>query len=376
MTKLATEIRWMDRRFKMPVERIKLTEQLGYDAVFTAEGTGTDALTPLGYVAAITSRIKLGTHVASLTARPPTVLAQAFQTIDAMAGGDRIIVGLGNSLPSYCEGWHGKAWGTKPIRRMRDYVDVMRQVFRGDGPHDQEGNEIQNSELIWEHERARLRKPVTMQSSEISIPYAGPGALGMKPWVSLLETGPNNPPIVLPAIGPQMISVAAEIADGWFPMGFAPGIMNTYEPLLQAGFDKAGNGKGFDNFDIWALVDVMVSDDVAAGIDVFRVYVVEYAELMRGQMEALGYTGVCDRLQELVKAGKREEALAAVPEDFVDNGYLIGSHERIAKRLKAWLDSGATGLIFRYGPQVGAGVGKFKEDMDVYKTIAKAAHKL
>ena len=120
----------------------------------------------------------------------------------------------------------------------------------------------------------------------------------------------------------------------------------------------------------------MVSDDVAAGIDVFRVYVVEYAELMRGQMEALGYTGVCDRLQELVKAGIREEALAAVPEDFVDNGYLIGSHERIAKRLKAWLDSGATGLIFRYGPQVGTGVGKFKEDMDVYKTIAKAAHKL
>jgi alkanesulfonate monooxygenase SsuD/methylene tetrahydromethanopterin reductase-like flavin-dependent oxidoreductase (luciferase family) len=126
MTKLATEIRWMDRRFRMPVERVQLTERLGYDAVFTAEGTGSDALTPLGYLAAVTKRINLGTHVASLTARPPTVLAQAFQTIDAMAGGDRVIVGLGNSLPSY----GGMAWPAVGEARSAD-ARIRRRLEAG-----------------------------------------------------------------------------------------------------------------------------------------------------------------------------------------------------------------------------------------------------
>lgn len=368
--KIATEVRWMDRRFVLPVERIKLTEKLGFDAVFTAEGTGTDALTPLGYIAAITQTMKLGTHVASLTARPPTVLAQAFQTIDAMAGGDRIIVGLGNSLPSYAEGWHGRAWG-KPIRRMRDYVKVMEQVFTGDGPHDTQGQMIETSELIWEHSRSRLRNPVTLQSPEISIPYIGEGALGMQPWVSLLESGPADPPLVLAAIGPKMIALTAEIADGWFPMGFAPGMMAGFRPMLQAGFDRAGRGKSFGTFDIWAIVDVLVTDDVKRGLDMFREYVVEYAELMRLQMEVLGYPGLCDKLQELVAAGRRREALETVPDDYVDHSFLVGPNARIAKRLAPWLDSGATGLIFRYGPQVQIESSGVTEDLSVYETIAK-----
>jgi alkanesulfonate monooxygenase SsuD/methylene tetrahydromethanopterin reductase-like flavin-dependent oxidoreductase (luciferase family) len=202
MMKIATEIHWLDRRFSLPIERIKLTEQLGFDAVFTAEGSGSDALTPLAYVAAITNKIKLGTHIAAISARPPTVLAQAFQTIDAMAGGDRIIVGLGNSQPKWVEGWHGRPWG-KPVRRMHDYVNVMKQVFGGDGPIDLDGKEIETSELTWEHVRARLRNPVRMQSSEISIPYAGEGAQGVQPWVGLLSSG-KVPPIILAAIGPQV----------------------------------------------------------------------------------------------------------------------------------------------------------------------------
>jgi alkanesulfonate monooxygenase SsuD/methylene tetrahydromethanopterin reductase-like flavin-dependent oxidoreductase (luciferase family) len=370
--RLATEIPWMSRRFEIPMERIKLTEQLGFDAVFTAEGTGSDALTPLGYVAAVTDRLKLGTHVASVTARPPTVLAQAFQTLDAMAGGDRIIVGLGNSLPSYCEGWHGQAWG-RPVRRMRDYIDVMEQVFRGEGPHDIDGNEIETSELIWEHSRSRLRDPVSMQSSELSIPYSGNGARGMQPWVSLLESGPTTPPFVLAAIGPQMIALAAELADGWFPMGFAPGMMRAIEPLLQAGFDRAGNGKGIDDFDIWAIVDMLVTDDVREGFDLFREYVVEYAELLRNQMEVLGYPGLCDRLGELVASGRRAEALAEVPDDYVDHSFLIGPLQRIAHRLEPWLESGASGLIFRYGPQVRVGKGNPAEDLRVYEVIADVA---
>src|SRR5262249_36679368 len=101
--KIATEVPWQDRRFRIPVERIKRCETLGFDAVFTAEGVGNDALTPLGYLAAMTERMSLGTHIATATARPPTVLAQALMTIDAMAGGGRVIAGVGSGFPSSCE---------------------------------------------------------------------------------------------------------------------------------------------------------------------------------------------------------------------------------------------------------------------------------
>lgn len=204
------------------------------------------------------------------------------------------------------------------------------------------------------------------QSSEISIPYAGPGAL---------ESGPVDPPIILAAVGPQMISVTAEIADGWFPWGFAPGMMPAYEPHLAAGF--ARGGKRREDFDIWAIVDLVVSDDVKAGIDMFRPYVVEWAEHMRDQTEALGFPGLCDRLAELVAAGRRAEALASVPDEYVDHAFLIGSHARLARRLKPWLESGATGLVFRYGPQVQVGAHRdLVEDLDVWETIARAAHRL
>jgi alkanesulfonate monooxygenase SsuD/methylene tetrahydromethanopterin reductase-like flavin-dependent oxidoreductase (luciferase family) len=374
--KIATEVPWQDRRFTLPIERIKRCERFGFDAVFTAEGVGNDALTPLGYLAAITERMSLGTHIATLTARPPTVLAQALQTIDAMAGGGRVIVGVGGGFPSSCEGWHGRPWG-RPVRRMRDYVDVLRQVFGTAGAYDADGNPIETTELFAEQSRARLGDAVRCQSPEISIPYAGEAALGVQPWVSALDPGPAQPPIVLAAVGPQMISLTAEIADGWFPWGFAPGMMHAYEPYLATGFERAVAGKRREDFDIWAIVDLVVSDDVRAGIDRFRPYVVEWAQQMRFQTEALGFTGLCDRLSELAAAGRYDEALAAVPDEYVDQTFLIGSHARIAERLKPWFDSGATGLIFRYGPQVQVGRhSDLVEDLDVWETIAKAAHRL
>jgi alkanesulfonate monooxygenase SsuD/methylene tetrahydromethanopterin reductase-like flavin-dependent oxidoreductase (luciferase family) len=370
--KIACEVPWQDRRFTLPLERIRRCERFGFDAVFTAEGLGNDALTPLGYLAAVTNRMALGTHIATLTARPPTVLAQGLQTIDAMAGGGRVIAGVGGGFPSSCEGWHGRPWGS-PVTRMRDYVDVLRQVFRTSGPSEADGTPIETTELFAESARARLPETVSRQSAETSIPYAGPGALGVRGFVGGLERGPSDPPIVLAAVGPQMITLTAEIADGWFPWGFAPGMLPAYEPYLKAGFARGGRRR--EDFDIWAIVDLVVSDDVRAGIDLFRPYVVEWAAQMRFQTEALGYHGMCDRIAELVAAGRREEALASVPDEYVDQAFLIGSKQRIASRLGAWTDSGATGLIFRYGPQVLVGSGShLTEDLDVWETIGRAVH--
>jgi alkanesulfonate monooxygenase SsuD/methylene tetrahydromethanopterin reductase-like flavin-dependent oxidoreductase (luciferase family) len=370
--KIATGIPWHSRRFTLPIERIRRCERFGFDAVFTAEGMGNDAITPLGYVAAITNRMKLGTHIATVTARPPTVLAQGLMTIDAMAGGGRIIAGVGGGFPGVSEGWHGRPWG-KPIRRMRDYVDVLRQAFATSGSYDAEGNAIETTELYAEETRSLLGAGVQCQSSEFSIPYAGTGSIGAQPWVSTLDRGPQ-PPIVVAAVGPRMISLAAEIADGWFPVGFAPGMMHIYEPHLAAGFARAKPGKLREDFDIWAIVDVLVTDDVKFGIDVFRSYLVEWPELLHFQTDALGYPGLGERIAELVAEGRREEALASVPDEYIDQTFLIGSHSRIANRLKLWFESGATGLIFRYGPQVQVGAHQLVEDLDVWETIGKAAH--
>lgn len=373
--KIATEVPWGARRFRIPLERIRRCERFGFDAVFTAEGVGNDALTPLGYLAAFTHRMMLGSHVATLTARPPTTLGQALMTIDAMAGGGRIIAGVGSGFPSSAEGWHGVPWA-KPVPRMRAYVDVLRQVFRTAGAYDADGNALEPTELYAESVRARLGAAVRIQSSQISIPYAGPGSHGVQPWVCTLERGPE-PPVVLAAVGPKMIALAAEIADGWFPWGFAPGMMPAFEPFLASGFEKAGPSKRREDFDIWAIVDVLVSDDVRAGLDRFRSYIVDWAEPLRFQTEALGFAGLVDRLTELTAAGRKEEALSAVPDELVDTMFLVGSHKRITERLTAWFDSGATGLIFRYGPQVQLGKhADLVEDLDVWETIARAANRL
>lgn len=130
MIELGTEIRWQDRRFTIPMERIRLSEQWGYDAVFTAEGYGSEGFVPLGYVAANTTTLKLGTRITEVTGRPPMLSAMTYQTLDHVSGGGRVIAGLGAASPNAAESLQGKPWG-KPVARMRDYVAIMRQVFAG-----------------------------------------------------------------------------------------------------------------------------------------------------------------------------------------------------------------------------------------------------
>ena len=136
----------------VPVELVRRAEELGYHSVWSAEAYGTDALSPLAYLAAHTRRIRLGTAIAQLAARPPATLAMHAMTIDALGGGDRVILGLGVSGPQIVEGWYGQPWGS-PHARLRDYVEILRKVL------DREG-------------------PVTHDGREISLPYRGPGRAG------------------------------------------------------------------------------------------------------------------------------------------------------------------------------------------------------
>jgi len=363
MIELATEVRWQDRRFEVPMERILLSEKLGYDAVFTAEGYGSESLTPLGYIAAHTRRLKLGTRISQVTGRTPAIAAMAYQTLNHMAGGKRVIAGVGSASPQACEGFQGRAWGN-PLKRMRDFVAILRQGLAG--------------------------QPINHQGQEWSAPYRGPGARGLAPAAIGLEVI-SEIPIVIAASGPRMTTLAAEIGDGWMPPGWAPGMMPVFRPFLEKGFARAG-GKSLADFQIWSHVDVLVNDDVRAAMRPFKEYVVTWSQMQRPFMEARGYAELANRLAELIEAGKGqdaearlqaggnllegklwEEAVAAVPDEYIDEGWLVGPVARIRERVKPWFDCGLTGLIVRYGPQLTH--DRNLENLDVFAAIAEAARK-
>ena len=195
--KLGLAIGYSGAHLDVPVALVQRAEELGYDSVWSAEAYGSDAITPLAFLAARTSRIKLGTGIMQLAARTPANAAMSAASIDTMAGGDRFIAGLGVSGPQIVEGWYGQPWG-RPYYRVKDYVAIMRKIFKREGP-------------------------VTHEGREISLPYKGEGSAGLaKPLKSILHMNPHIP-IYLATGGEAMVKLTAEIADGWLPMGFVPG---------------------------------------------------------------------------------------------------------------------------------------------------------
>jgi F420-dependent oxidoreductase-like protein len=325
--KLGLGLEWAGSKLEIPVALVQRAEALGFDSVWTAEAYGSDALTPLGYLAACTRRIRLGTAVVQLSARSPAATAMAAQTIDALAGGDRMILGLGASGPQIVEGWYGQPWG-KPYWRMRDSVQILRKIFEREAPVSHEGREL-------------------------SLPYTGPGALGVgKPLKSILHTNAKLP-IWLGTGGESMVKLTAELADGWHPLGFVPGMLESvYRPWLEEGFRRAGAGKSWADFEIQAGCQVAVTDDVAQGLAQHKPATAFYVGGMghkdlnfhKQTMLRRGYADAAERIQELFLAGKRNEAIAAVPDEYIDDGGLIGPVARIRERFPAWVDSGATGI--------------------------------
>ena len=227
---------WSGAGLKMPVEQVQEAERLGFDSVWTAEAYGADAVTPLAFLAAQTSRIRLGTAIVQISARTPTATAMAMATVDALAGGERVICGLGLSGPQVVEGWYGQPWA-RPVGRMRDYVEIVRKVWRRDGPMVHDG-------------------------SAIRVPYAGPDATEMaKPLRSILHT--TDLPVWIAAGGTRMVELTAEIADGWIPMGFRPGMLEShYRAALDAGFARRSGGAAPPDFELAPSVTVVVTDDV------------------------------------------------------------------------------------------------------------------
>ncbi len=327
--KLGLSIGYSKAHMDLPAARVQRAEELGYDAVGSAEAYGAEAVTPLAFLAAVTKKIRLGTGIMQLAARTPANAAMCAGTVDELAGGGRFIAGLGVSGPQIVEGWYGQPWG-RPYYRLKDYVAIMRKIFRREDG-------------------------LTHDGREIALPYTGEGAAGVgKPLKSILHMNPDIP-IYLATGSEATVKLTAEIADGWLPMGFVPGCMEEYGPWLEEGFRRAGNGKSLKDFDIQASIHVEVADDVKAALAGLKPEVALYVGGMghkdknfhKEQMIRRGFGEAADRIQELYLAHRKEEAIAAVPDEWVDMKSLVGPAARIQQRFRAWEESGATSVTVR-----------------------------
>jgi F420-dependent oxidoreductase-like protein len=324
--KLGLQIGYSGANLRVPIEQIKLAEQLGYDSIWSAEAYGSDAITVLAWIAAFTNRIRLGTGIMQLAGRSPAMAAMQAQTVDALAGGHRVIAGLGVSGPQIVEGWYGQPWG-RPYWRLRDYIQIMRKVNRREGPVRHEGREI-------------------------SLPYAGEGSAGLgKPLMSILHTNVDLP-IWCGSGSEATVKLAAELCDGWLPLGFVPGRMETFKPWIEEGFRRAGNGRSWGNFEIQAGGRVVITDDVGGALSAAKAGVALYVGGMghptmnfhNQQMRQRGFPEAAARIQELFLAGRKQEAIDAVPDEYIDESGLYGSPQRITARWAAWEASGITGF--------------------------------
>ena len=293
-------------------------ERLGYDSVWTAESWGNDCFTPLAWIGAQTSTIRLGTSVAQLSARTPTACAMATLALDALSGG-RMMLGLGVSGPQVVEGWYGQPY-SKPVTRTREYVSIVRQVL------------------------AR-KAPVTNDGEFYPLPYNGPGSWGMgKPLKPITHPVRADVPIFIGAEGPKNVTQTAEIADGWLPLYYSP-----YRQEVYA--DQIKDAK--EGFEVCPTVMVNINDDLEAALYPVKAMLGFYIGGMgsakrnfhKELMARMGFPEEAEQIQALFFEGKRDEAIAAVPDAFADEIALCGPRARVKEKIKDWENSPVTSLL-------------------------------
>ena len=318
------------RHIDIQLARVQRCEALGYDSVWTAEAYASDAITPLAVIGSHTKRIRLGTAVMQVAARSPAMAAMQLGTLDALAGGNRVIGGLGVSGPQIVEGWYGEPWGN-PKERLRDYTLIMKKIFSRDAP-------------------------VSYAGVELSLPYSGPDASGMgKPLKSIMHFE-STPKIFLGTGAKQTVIMTGEIADGWLPFGLRPRNLDLFKGWLEEGFERAGGGKSWKDFEIQGGVSLEITDDLATALAAAKPFVALYVGGMghpklnfhKKRMTREGWGEAAERIQELFQAGKRQEAIDAVPDEYIDEGGLYGPAQRIKERWRSdWEAMPYTGITVR-----------------------------
>jgi F420-dependent oxidoreductase-like protein len=306
-------------------ETIAEAERLGYDSVWVAEAYGSDCLTPLAWWGASTERLKLGSAIVQMSARQPAATAMAAMTLDHLSGG-RFILGLGVSGPQVVEGWYGMPFA-KPLARTREYIGILRDIWARNGP-------------------------VTNEGPHYPLPL--PDGTGLaKPLKSSIHPLREDIPIYLGAEGPKNIALCAELCDGWLAMLFSPAHEELYRESLNEGFSRPGARRTPEEFEVAATVPLIVSDDLDQAADALRPYYALYLGGMGAKSVnfhanvaiRMGYEAEVREIQDLYLGGKKDEAGAKVPREFIEEVSLIGPADKIRDDLEAWRESIVTTLL-------------------------------
>ncbi len=294
---------------------VQEAERLGFDSVWAAEAYGSDTATVLAWLAGQTSKIRLGSGIFQMPGRSAAMTAMTAATIDQLSGG-RMILGIGSSGPQVAEGWHGQRFA-KQLQRTREYVAVVRMAL------------------------ARERVEFKGETLELPLPD-GPGK-ALKLTISPVQ---ERIPIYLAAIGPKNTELAGEIADGWIPTLFSPEHVADLRKLLEDG--AARSGKSLDGFDIAPTVNVCIDDDLEQARNTMRPFIALYVGGMGSRKQNFynqlvsryGWEAEAKVIQDLYLEGKRDEAMAAVPDELIDKVSLCGPKDVVRDRLAAYRDAG------------------------------------
>jgi F420-dependent oxidoreductase-like protein len=315
--KLSATIKFLPSHVGIDMDLVFEAERLGFDAVWAGEAYGTDAVSPVAWVLARTSRIKAGTSIMQIPARTPACAAMTAMTLQALSG-NRFLCGIGPSGPQVVEGWHGVPFG-KPLARTREYVAIIRQVLDRKGPLEHHG----------EH---------------YDIPYTGPGSTSLgKPLRSIIHGDPSLK-IYTASVSPSGLRTAGEVADGVLPFFMSPEKAAAIVDPIVEGRVRAGKSRDLADFDNAPYVRVSVGDDLEKCRDALRPGLALYiggmgarsANFYNDLARRMGYEAEATEIQDLFLAGKRQEAAAAVPDALIDETSLVGPPERIRDRLQAW----------------------------------------
>jgi F420-dependent oxidoreductase-like protein len=302
------------------LEVVQEAERLGYDSVWTAEAYGSDAATVLAWLAAQTTRIRLGSAIFQMPGRTPAMTAMTAATIDQLSGG-RMILGIGSSGPQVAEGWHGQRFAPQ-LQRTREYIEVVRMAL------------------------ARERVSLAGKTIELPLPD-GPGR-ALKLTIAPAQ---QRIPIYLAAIGPRNTQLAGEIADGWIPTFFSPAHVAELRSLLAEGASRSG--RTLEGFEIAPTVNAFVSDDMQLARDVMRPVLALYVGGMGSRqqnfynqlVQRYGFERSAAEIQDLYLDGKREEAAAAIPDELIDRVSLCGPPELVRERIGAFREAGVGTLM-------------------------------
>ena len=295
-------------------------EKLGYDSIWTAEAYGSDAATVLAWLAAGTSRIKLGAGIFQIPGRSAAMTAMTAATIDNLSGG-RMILGLGTSGPQVSEGFHGVRFG-KQLQRTREYVAVVRMAL------------------------ARQKLEYHGETLELPLPD-GPG----KALKLTIRPVQEQIPIFLAVLGPKNVALAGEIADGWLPVFFSPEHTKALRVPLEEGAARAG--RSLDGFRICPSVNVMIGDDLENARNAMRPILALYVGGMGSReqnfynrlVSSYGFEREAEQVQELYLAGKKTEAMFALPDELIDLVSIVGPREKAKEKIRAFRDAGVDTLI-------------------------------